>query len=57
MRQRFLRVVRTDWPRFVIALVVRITGVTISSTVEEWRSDLEDRRAERRTWEAIHDEL
>lgn len=54
---RFARVLRTDWPRLVIELVVLVAGITISFALDEWRRDREDRRAERRTWEAIHDDL
>ena len=54
---RFARVLRTDWPRLVIELVVLVAGITISFAVDEWRRDREDRRAERRTWEAIYDDL
>ena len=41
----------------VIELVVLVAGITISFAVDEWRRDREDRRAERRTWEAIHVDL
>ncbi len=53
----FARVVRSDWPRFAIELVVLVAGITISFAVDEWRREREDRRAERRTWEAIHEDL
>lgn len=41
----------------MIELVVLVAGITISFAVDEWRREREDRRAERRTWEAIHEDL
>jgi hypothetical protein len=55
--RRFARVLRTDWPRLVVELAVLVAGITISFAVDEWRRDREDRRAERRMWEAIHGDL
>jgi hypothetical protein len=55
--RRFLEVLRDDWPRLAIELAVLVTGITISFALDEWRRDREDRRVERRAWEAIHDDL
>jgi hypothetical protein len=55
--RHFTRVLRGDWPRFAIELVVLVAGITISFAVDEWRREREDRRAERRMWEAIHEDL
>jgi hypothetical protein len=55
--RRFLEVLRDDWPRLAIELVVLVAGITISFALDEWRRDREDRRVERRAWEAIHDDL
>jgi hypothetical protein len=55
--RRFGRAIRADWPSLVIELVVVVLGITISLAVDEWRKDREDRRAERRTWESISEDL
>ena len=55
--QSFAQVLRQDWPRLIIELVVLVAGITISFALDEWRRDLDDRRTERRVWEAIHADL
>jgi hypothetical protein len=52
-----LRALREDWPRLAIELLVLVAGITISFALDEWRRDREDRRAERGTWQAIHEDL
>ncbi|MES2176651.1 MAG: hypothetical protein V4550_02205 [Gemmatimonadota bacterium] len=55
--QRFLRTIRTDWPRLIIELFVVVAGISISFALDEWRRDREDRREERRHWTAIGENL
>src|SRR4051812_24756969 len=55
--RRFFVVLREDWPRLAIELVVLISGITISFGLDEWRRDREDRRTEHRAWEAIYEDL
>ena len=55
--QSFAQVLRQDWPRLIIELMVLVAGITISFALDEWRRDMDDRRTERRVWEAIHADL
>jgi hypothetical protein len=50
-------ILRRDWPLLIIELAVLIAGITISFAVEEWRSERQEARAERRVWQAVHDNL
>ena len=54
---RVFDVLRTDWPRLMIELVVLVAGISISFALEEWRTERENRRTERRALEAIRDNL
>ena len=54
---RFLKTLRYDWPRLIVELFVVVAGISISFALDEWRRDREDRREERRNWEAIRDNL
>lgn len=55
--RRFVGVLREDWPRLAIELLVLVSGITISFALDEWRRDREDRRTEHRAWEAIYEDL
>ena len=55
--RRFFGVLREDWPRLAIELIVLVAGITISFGLDEWRRDREDRRVEHRTWESIYEDL
>src|SRR4051812_3309554 len=55
--RRFLGVLREDWPRLAIDLIVLVAGISISFGLDEWRRDREDRRVEHRAWEAIYEDL
>lgn len=55
--RRFLDVLRDDWPRLTVELLVLVAGITLSFALDEWRREREDRRTERRAWEAIHEDL
>jgi hypothetical protein len=54
---RLRRVLRSDWPRLFVELVVLVAGITISFALDEWRREREERRHERRLLEAIRDDL
>jgi hypothetical protein len=55
--QRFFHVLRDDWPRLAIEVLVLIAGISISFALDEWRRDREDRRVEHRTWTDIYENL
>jgi hypothetical protein len=55
--RRFLTIVRDDWPRLVLELLVLVVGISASFALEEWRGDQENARVERRAWEAVREEL
>lgn len=55
--RRFVTTVRDEWPRLVLELLVLVVGISASFALEEWRSDQENARVERRAWEAVREEL
>src|SRR5690349_2573027 len=55
--RKLLLVLREDWPRLVIELLVLVLGITASFALDQWRREREDRQLERRTLEGLHENL
>jgi hypothetical protein len=55
--RRVLEVLRDDWPRLAIEVLVLVAGITISFALDEWRTERGNRRTERRALELIRDDL
>lgn len=54
---QLLTVLRRDWPRLLIELVVLVAGITISFALEEWRVRRELHESERRVWRTVRENL
>lgn len=50
-------VVRADWPRLLLEVIVLVLGISISFALDEWRTEREAQQAERRVWQAVRDDL
>jgi hypothetical protein len=55
--RKLLLVLREDWPRLVIEVLVLVLGITASFALDQWRREREDRQLERRALEGVKENL
>jgi hypothetical protein len=54
---RFAEVLREDWPRLLLEIVVLVAGISLSFWLEGKRQVQEDRAVEERAWRAVERDL
>lgn len=55
--RKLLLVLREDWPRLLIEVLVLVLGITASFALDQWRREREDRQLERRALLGLHQNL
>lgn len=54
---KFLNILRNEWPRYLIEIVVIILGISLSFWLSEWRSSSANQSQEKHLLESIHSDL
>ena len=54
---RFRDLLRDDWPRLLLELVILIVGISASFALEDWRQRRADAATEHRAWATVADNL